>query len=60
MPLLFEKGDRILFIGDSIGDYERGRPFGDSPDGWGESYISLIAGFLQSTYPELDLRVCNV
>lgn len=60
MPLLFEKGDRILFIGDSIGDYDRGHPFGDAPDSWGESYISLIAGLLQSTYPELDLRVCNV
>ena len=60
MALLFEKGDRILFIGDSIGDYGRGHPFGDTPADWGESYISLIGGLLQSTYPELDLRICNV
>ena len=60
MALLFEQGDRILFIGDSIGDYDRVRPFGDTPDGWGESYVSLIAGLLQAAYPEKDLRVCNM
>lgn len=60
MSLLFEKEDRILFIGDSIGDCQRGRPFGDTPAGWGDSYIGAAAGLLQATYPELHLKVCNV
>ena len=27
--MIFDRGDRILFIGDSISDYERARPVGE-------------------------------
>jgi len=58
--MLFEKNDRILFIGDSIGDYDRWRPKGESADGWGTSYVADVAQMLQSTYPEYRLRIMNV
>ena len=35
--MLFQKGDSILFIGDSISDYERKRPVGDGLNAWGRS-----------------------
>ena len=58
--MLFEKNDRILFIGDSIGDYDRWHPVGESADGWGTSYVADVAQMLQSTYPEYRLRIMNV
>ena len=59
--MLFEKGDTILFIGDSISDYERAKPVGEGLfNAWGRSYVADAGSLLQSTYPELDLRVCNV
>ncbi|MBR0320051.1 MAG: SGNH/GDSL hydrolase family protein [Clostridia bacterium] len=60
MNMLFEKNDRILFIGDSIGDYDRYRPVGDSADGWGTSYVSDVASMLQAAYPAYRMRIMNV
>lgn len=58
--MLFDARDRILFIGDSIGDYGRARPAGEFPGGLGTSYIAVIAQLLKATYPERLYRVINV
>lgn len=58
--MIFEAKDRILFIGDSIGDYDRWRPVGESCDGWGTSYVADVATLLQATYPEKLFRIMNV
>ena len=59
--MLFEKGDKILFIGDSISDYDRARPVGEYPfNGWGTSYVSCVGALLTCTVPELSLRVVNM
>lgn len=60
MALIFEKDSRILFIGDSIGDYGRERPRGEGPAGWGTSYIANIGEMLYSTYPESRFQICNM
>lgn len=58
--MIFEAKDRILFIGDSIGDYNRARPYADSVNTWGTSYVAVIAQLLQATYPEKLFHVYNV
>lgn len=58
--MLFNAKDRILFIGDSIGDYGRARPVGDRVNGWGTSYVSIVGQLLQATYPEKLFRILNV
>lgn len=56
-----EKGQKLLFIGDSITDYgrspagENNSPYAD----WGEGYPSIVRGHLISFYPELGIRVVN-
>jgi lysophospholipase L1-like esterase len=55
------KGQKILFIGDSITDCERARPVGEGLHGGvGKGYVSLIDALLQSGYPELGIRVVNM
>jgi len=59
--MLFETGDKILFIGDSISDYDRARPVGEGLfNAWGTSYVSVIGSYLGSFCPEKKLRVVNV
>lgn len=59
--MLFEKNDKILFIGDSISDYDRARPVGEGLfNAWGTSYVSCVGATLCSAYPELNLRVVNM
>ena len=58
--MLFEAKDRILFIGDSIGDYGRERPVSDRSDAWGTSYVSIVGQLLQATYPERLYRIINM
>ena len=41
--MLFEKGDKILFIGDSISDFDRARPVGEGLfNAWGTSYVADV------------------
>ncbi|WP_251549779.1 SGNH/GDSL hydrolase family protein [Neobacillus muris] len=55
-----EKGQKLLFIGDSITDCERTKPEGEgSFGGLGKGYVSLVDAFLQAAYPELGIRVVN-
>ncbi|MCR4622975.1 MAG: SGNH/GDSL hydrolase family protein [Clostridiales bacterium] len=59
--MLFEKGDTVLFIGDSISDYERARPVGEGLfNAWGRSYVACAGALLGCMYPELGLRVVNM
>ncbi|MES2308483.1 MAG: SGNH/GDSL hydrolase family protein [Verrucomicrobiota bacterium] len=48
-------GDRILFQGDSITDAGRG----GTPDGLGNGYVSVIAGFIQSWNSSSNLEIVN-
>ena len=59
--MVFDKGDKILFIGDSISDYERARPVGEGLfNAWGRSYVADIGSLLTCMYPEEHLRVVNM
>ncbi len=59
--MLFEKNDTVLFIGDSISDYERKRPVGEGLfNAWGTSYVANASALLSCMYPELGLRLINM
>ena len=59
--MIFDKGDKILFIGDSISDYERTRPVGEGLfNAWGRSYVADVGALLGCMYPEKELRVVNM
>ena len=59
--MLFDKGDKILFIGDSISDYERTRPVGEGLfNAWGRSYVADAGSLLNCMYPEMHLRIVNM
>ena len=59
--MIFEKNDTVLFIGDSISDYERKRPVGEGLfNAWGRSYVADAASLLCCMYPELQLRIINM
>ncbi|WP_276351399.1 SGNH/GDSL hydrolase family protein [Cohnella caldifontis] len=56
-----EHGKKLLFIGDSITDCDRQRPDGEGLFGaTGKGYVTLVDAFLQSSYPELGIRVVNM
>ena len=59
--MLLEKNDTLLFIGDSISDYERKRPVGEGLfNALGHSYVACAGALLNCMYPELHLRVINL
>ena len=59
--MIFDKGDTIVFIGDSISDYDRKRPVGEGLfNGWGTSYVANVGALLGCMYPEMRIRVKNV
>jgi len=56
-----QKGQKLLFIGDSITDCERARPAGEGLfNALGRGYVSFIDALLQAVYPELGIRVVNM
>jgi len=56
-----QKGQKLLFIGDSITDCDRARPAGEGLFGaLGRGYVSLVDALLQAVYPELGIRVVNM
>ncbi len=59
--MLFQAHDTVLFIGDSISDYERARPVGEGLfNAWGRSYVACAGALLGCMYPELGLRIVNM
>jgi lysophospholipase L1-like esterase len=59
--MIFDRGDKIVFIGDSISDYERARPVGEGLfNAWGRSYVADVGSLLACMYPEEHLRVVNM
>lgn len=59
--MLLQKGQKLLFIGDSITDCDRAKPAGEGLFGaLGKGYVSLVDALLQAVYPELGIRVVNV
>ncbi len=59
--MLLQKNDTLLFIGDSISDYDRKRPVGEGLfNAWGTSYVANAASLLGCMYPELSLRIVNM
>ncbi|MCD9026192.1 SGNH/GDSL hydrolase family protein [Cohnella silvisoli] len=58
--MLLQKGQKVLFIGDSITDCERAKPAGEGLFGaLGKGYVSMVDALLQAVYPELGIRVVN-
>jgi len=53
---------RLVFIGDSITDCGRKRPFGESAfeGALGNGYVSLIDAALASNYPDCEIKIINV
>ena len=59
--MIFEKGSKILFIGDSISDFDRKRPVGEGLfNAWGTSYVADVGALLGCMYPEMHYRVVNM
>lgn len=58
--MLFQKNDRILFMGDSITDSNRNYeaiPAGWSS--WGDGYVNLLNAYTTAIFPEVELMVVN-
>lgn len=59
--MILEKGQKLLFIGDSVTDCERSRPIGEGLFGaLGKGYVANIDALLQAFYPELGIRIANM
>lgn len=59
--MLFEKNDRIIFMGDSVTDCGRKRPVGEGlGEGVGVGYVRIIENFFNVYYPEQNLRITNM
>lgn len=58
--MLLKDNDRIVFIGDSVTDFGRGRPVGEGlHDGVGTGFVRLFHSFINAYYPELRIRISN-
>lgn len=58
--MLLQKGQKLLFIGDSITDCDRAKPAGEGLFGaLGRGYVSIVDAMLQAVYPEFGIRVVN-
>lgn len=59
--MIFKKGQKIVFVGDSVTDDGRKRPIGEGlGDGLGKGFVRLFDTFITVDYPELMLRVVNM
>ena len=56
---MINEGSKLLFIGDSITDFNRRRPVGEAPGGLGDGYVMLLEGMLTAYAPEKKIRVVN-
>ncbi|MDR0896254.1 MAG: SGNH/GDSL hydrolase family protein [Oscillospiraceae bacterium] len=59
--MLFDTGDKLVFIGDSISDCGRARPVGEGLGlSLGNGFIADVAALLGSAHPAERLRVVNM
>jgi lysophospholipase L1-like esterase len=59
--MLFEQGQKLVMIGDSITDCERKRPYGEGLfGGIGKGYAAAVDALLQTVYTERRIRVINM
>lgn len=59
--MIFEENTKLVIIGDSVTDCERAKPYGEGLFGAiGKGYAGVVAGFLETTYPERNVRVINM
>jgi lysophospholipase L1-like esterase len=57
----FEKGDKVVFIGDSITDCGRSRPLGEGlSSAFGDGWVRNVAALMNAVHPELRLRAVNM
>lgn len=58
--MLFQNGDRVVFTGDSVTDFDRKRPVGEGlGEGVGTGYVRLIHTLLNALHPETVIRISN-
>lgn len=58
--MIFQKHQKLLFIGDSITDCGRARPHGEGLGGaLGNGYVQMVDALLGATNPQLSLRIIN-
>lgn len=58
--MIFQTGERVVFIGDSVTEYGHGKPVGEGLfEGVGTGYVRVIENFLQVFYPECTIRISN-
>ncbi len=59
--MLFEKGQKIVFAGDSVTDDGRARPVGEGLwNALGNGYVHMLDTHLTVDYPDLYLRLVNM
>jgi lysophospholipase L1-like esterase len=58
--MIFDNGDKIVFMGDSVTDDGRGRPIGELAYGLGNGYVNMIHSILNVLRPEEQYRFVNV
>lgn len=58
--MIFQTGQKLLFIGDSITDCGRARPHGEGLGGaLGNGYVQMVDALLGVTNPQMSLRIVN-
>ncbi|MEJ2749771.1 MAG: SGNH/GDSL hydrolase family protein [Anaerolineae bacterium] len=59
--MIIQSNSKLLMIGDSITDCERGRPIGDIwPGALGNGYVNFVDALLMARYPAHHIRVVNM
>lgn len=59
--MIIESKSKLVMIGDSVTDCERGKPVGEGLFGAiGKGYVGYVAGLIEATYPEKMIRVVNM
>ncbi len=60
-PVAIKPGARLLFIGDSVTDCGRLRPFGMGPlDALGQGYVAEVDKLLREEHPKRPIRITNM
>ena len=58
-----KNNSKLVFIGDSITDFERARPCGEGIahfGSMGKSYAGIVDGLIKAAYPDAHIRVINM